>query len=470
MICKICNNENRCPYFICYRCINTSPNLIFPLKIKLIQEISITKKLSEQVNTILEGSLKYRKNNSDSNTISNDDRNIIKILGYQLKKVQLFKELRRNNKIKQNIQVMEERLENKRKELSKLESLLLLHKTTFDTKQPKLGSNSFDITSLIEWEMKVKEINSFLKIQQINKMNQLNRWFGIDSNMKKDNFKLFYQPIVTIQTLKDNSNNINNDNENCLISNNLKFCLKYLRLISQIFYIHIPYSEGLKENFIINLEYDMSLLIYYCYIICQRLKLFPKSKKGYTIYTNVRLLLKDYTINEILYNISRCGTLYEKNVNVSFKIEGKNYENNDEYSQMEWTLPMIHQYIEELCNDNSDISSKDTVILPQIKQKKRYASYLHHNEINNNNNNNTMLLKRIIDSNNKNNINTNESFQMNKTSLLQRNGKYIPVDMKSSPSTVKITTTTKIKTKTKPKTDTNGKEETTTTDRWFVVG
>lgn len=59
-----------------------------------------------------------------------------------------------------------------------------------------------------------------------------------------------------------------------------------------------------------------------------------------------------------------------------------------------------------------------------------------------------MLLKRFVESNNKNNITTNESCQMNKMLLLERDGKYIPADMKSSPSIAKKKTTTKIKIKT----------------------
>lgn len=66
----------------------------------------------------------------------------------------------------------------------------------------------------------------------------------------------------------------------------------------------------------------------------------------------------------------------------------------------------------------------------------------------NNNNNKTMSLKRIVESNHKNNITTNESCQMNKMLLLERDGKYIPADMKSSPAIVKKMTTTRIKIKT----------------------
>lgn len=474
MICKICNNENRCPYFICSRCINTSPNLILQLKIKLIQEISINNQLSEQVNTILEESLKCSKDTGTSShanyfVISNDNDNkyIIDILSYQLKKVKLIKELRRNNKIKKSIQMIEERLDSKRKEVSRMKSLFLSNKKTISIDKTILETNPLDTTHLIEWRSKIKEIQSFLNIQQIKKMRQLNKWFGIDSSMNKDNFKLFYQPIVTIQTLKDNINNICADNDNCLLTNNLNICLKYLRLITQIFYISIPYIEELDER-LTNLEYGTSLLVYYCYIICRRLQLFPCAKKGYIMYRNIRLLLNDYAINEIFYHISRCETLSHKNLNTSEEIEEIKDKDSDIYSQIEWTLPMIQDYIEEICNDHTEISSRDTVILPRMNPKKKgYTRHLFYHEINNNSNN-VRSVKHISESDNNNSSKTSEQWKMNKRSYFQRNSRYTPIGTKTSPSTVKIMPTTNIHTKSI--TDTDGRGKPPTTDRWFVVG
>lgn len=469
MICKVCNNESHCPYFICSRCINTSPNLILVLKINLIQEIAISNHLSEQVNTILEESLKCSENSGNSSHRSryatnndNDNKYIIDILSYQLKKVKLIKELRKNNKIKQSIQIIEARIDNKRKEVSKMKSSsLLLNKTTSSIDRTIIGVDSLDINHLIEWESKIKEIQSFLSIQQTRKMKELNKWFGIDSSMDKDDLRLFYQPIVTIQALKDSINNINTENDICLLSNNLKICLKYLKLITQIFYISIPYFEEFNEK-VGHLEYGVSVLVYYCYIICQRLQLFPYTKKGYVIYKDVRLLLEDYTINEIFYHISRCVMLDQKSTNISEAIE-----DTVMYSKIEWTLPMIHNYIEKICNDHTNISSRNTVILPRIKQQKEYTSRLLYDEMKNNSNN-IISIKHISASHNKDNNNSSEQWKKMQRTVLRTKSKSTPIVTKSSPSIVKIMPTTNLKIK--PLVGAKGKEETTIADRWFVVG
>lgn len=356
MICKICENENRCPYYICYRCINTSPNLLLPWRFKLLKVKAIRDELSERVNSVLEEGL-----NESKGMIGKDGVNIVSLLGSQLQRVQVIKEVRRNNKIKQNIYLMETQLDKKRQEILRLKQLL----QDGEKEEKELGkSNSFDATTN-EWKGKIDLINTFVHKQQDKKLLLLNRWFGLIDNYTFNEFKLFHQPVITIAMIKENNNNDK-------ITSSLRISLKYIEVVGEIFYIHLPYPTEMND-INIDVEYGIGLLVYCCHLVCSKLQLLPTDR-----YNNIRVWLQDYGLDEILYHISRREIFLMKEGRAAAKQE----------DNCLWTLPMIQDYIEDTCSDNGGrsgsstssrftnimASTRDTVVLSSSKSARQFKS------------------------------------------------------------------------------------------------
>lgn len=356
MICKVCHNENKCPYFICHRCVNTSPQLLLPWKLTLIQERVATQELANKVNLVLEESLTRSK---QIGTVQNDG--VSSVLGSQLERIQTIKEVRRNNKIKHNIRQMEVKLDKKREEVRKLKELL---KTPMNKSSLSGKRMISDQEELQNWNTKIKEINTFVLIQQETKLDQLSRWFGVGPTMcaDADSLRLFYHPIISIEMLKENNNGTSNTIINYnMITTSMRICLNYVKLMTRILYIHIPYSFEPESGSIdgANVEYTLSLIIYCCYMICEQLGLFPMPMKGHimSIYADITLWLEDYGIEEIIWHISHRIKFETRRSKRSPLGDGL-----PSGEEVVWTLPMIQDHIEELCNGGSD-STRETVIL-----------------------------------------------------------------------------------------------------------
>lgn len=135
-------------------------------------------------------------------------------------------------------------------------------------------------------------------------------------------------------------------------------------MVTKILYIPIPYSFDASYGYAIEVDYCVGLLVYCCHTVCDKLGLFPFSRSRYH-NNNIKLWLRDYDINEILYYISRGERLPTKH--------GRGQSEEDVESCI-WTVVMIQELVEDLCSDSNSNgisrSTRDTVLLSPIASLK----------------------------------------------------------------------------------------------------
>lgn len=428
MICKVCHNENQCSEFICHRCINTSPNLLLPLRLKVIQERTLRDQYSKQVDEILSQSLYWASHNEESSNQNENGRNI-PLLGTQLQRVQMIKEVRRNNKIKQGIGMIQDRIERKRNDLVHLRELLKGDKED-NTKK----DNTF-LHGISDIKFKVSQVTPFLTNEQEKKLGQLNRWFVVKSRAKGHIYSMFYQRMVSMSMIQQFYDDNNNNTDNITIDTirtSLRMYYQYLKLVCDIFYIPLPFTLAC-ESISINIDetqvYEcLTRLVFCCVLVCRDLKLFPQSNragKRSPSNSTVGLLLDEYDIDELVYCISQRLVL-------------DRCQKNRFFGEISLELQLIQEYIEERCK-----KSNATVLLPSQQIDRLLAQDGYHSFTVNKSSGDT---------------------QRNKTQLNKPN-KPLPFKKTSGNRTSKVTETAQ---HISPRTNTN--KTATTTDRWFVVG
>lgn len=435
MICRVCQNENRCSNYVCYRCINTSPKLLLTWRFKLLEVRVIRDKLSKMVNTALEEGL-----NESMGLTERNGNSLTSVLGLQLKRVQIIKEVRRNNKIKQNIHLMEAQIDKKREKILLMKQLLSEHKNDrvpdLDVLKRRIG----------EWKSKNDIISTFVTKQQKRKLQQLNKWFGHDEGFTFDDFKLFNLPVFSLQMFKENITN-----ENTITS--LRISLQYIEMVTKILYIPVPYSFDSCCDIDINMDYCVGLLTYCCIMICDKLNMFPCSKSPYI--DNIKLWLKEYDINEILYYISRGERLHVKR-----EEQEENSDNNK--NNFIWTLAMIQEVIDDLCSDDTNgsgtgmRSTKDTVLLSRISSVKGKDAGTVHRPSSHDKRLRYLQTQRLPQATNPNNAAIKRGTDGEKAHPSEKSAKHHSTITAAATNTA--TTTTATVTTSPPQ------------DRWFVVG
>lgn len=333
MRCNVCNNERQS--FFCSDCINTSPKLLLKLRFELLALRATNNKLHSRVEEILESAFDH--SHLDSNTEEG-------ILASRLRKVELLKFKKRNNRINSSIHQLESGIDSKRKRIQELRGVVemkvdIQQRTTDQSINEKIKSELND---------RNRQLIKVLKASQNEKLKSLMEWFIIK---KRDSFELPYtiafKPLVSLR-------NYNKLPASMFLESIYKMT-HYLEIASTILSCILPYDNEFTlrkiitcdiENIKANAMQWIARLIANIVHICKRMQLLPHDS------IDIAILLEQYDIDGIFYDMATMHPLQFRP------------------STFEWTHSKILKYVSQVILSSSLIAA--TPPAPNIQYRTQF--------------------------------------------------------------------------------------------------
>ncbi|CCE61331.1 hypothetical protein TPHA_0A02480 [Tetrapisispora phaffii CBS 4417] len=295
-ICLICNNKKEMMY--CSHCLNTSPNLFMPLKMKLLLLKEENELLKQRVDNILNYAIdRHQDQNIDGNNdkIFQTNTDIEqKILSQQLEKIDILKMKMKNNRIKIRIKQISERIYNRAKLLKEKE-------TNYLKKIPSNAKQYCDDTELDSIKYKLSHIQKVYKLTKDNECQSLIKWFNIKK--RDDSYEIQYTicflPVVSLKNFHRLSGYISK----LSIGKTFQFLVIYLEILKiQTKYDIERILNTIKSNDYSSLEDNdiaewISVLIMIIFEIGRRKNVLPMESM------DLVWLIDQYDIDALFYNV-----------------------------------------------------------------------------------------------------------------------------------------------------------------------
>ncbi|KAL3232081.1 Autophagy-related protein 14 [Nakaseomyces bracarensis] len=233
MQCPVCDTQSH--VFLCSHCVNSSPDLLVSLKLDLIILNETNEELKRRINTIMDHQGKVQTTAGKNGSV-----NGIEVLEERLRRMDVLRSTRLNNKIKYRIEQQNIRLNKKREEIERLKTVLVSSRTrVHDTSiEKKLHEKTNELKSKLSLTSKLVEQT------QSDKVLALNRWYSL---RKRESFEIpytiAYQPVLSLKNYHKFPMSI--------IEGSLIKMVQYMNIFTSINFIQIP------TIFIVN-EVDIS--------------------------------------------------------------------------------------------------------------------------------------------------------------------------------------------------------------------
>ncbi|EJS44745.1 atg14p [Saccharomyces arboricola H-6] len=286
MHCPICHHRAHVVY--CAHCVNTSPSLLLKLKLDLISLKNENRILGEKVEQILNEAMSYGQLGVKALERKKDP------LTNSLMKLDVLRMKKNNNRIKNKIDQLNERIHNKRDHVGRL-------KLEIDNYgHYKVGTDVDKLRERVEINdarNKLKQISQVCESTRNYKLSLLNDWFVIQK--LQDNFQIPYtiafQPLISLKNFRVLPLVITNDSINVM--------WKYVDFLSDILMIKLPYTHNSTEHPFEPSDDRQTViqglikLIINILQICRHLNLVPSTPM------DIPWLLDQYDVDGLFYNM-----------------------------------------------------------------------------------------------------------------------------------------------------------------------
>ncbi|EDO17541.1 hypothetical protein Kpol_534p20 [Vanderwaltozyma polyspora DSM 70294] len=275
--CSVCRNHVQSMY--CAHCINTSPNLLHPLRMQLLMVQQKNKVLKGKVEDILSHALDKNWKSSD-----NDTEGII--LADRLHKLEVLKRTKRNNRVRYRISQLTKRIENKQQ---RLQSLRLQITTTDVAKVSNANKKEIE-----EIRTKYLQLNEVVKREQELECQSLVDWFILRKrNSYEIPYTLVFLPVVSLKNF--------HKLPKAVTISSLHKMFQFLEIYSQIISFPLLYKgDEIKEK-TINTDEEIAKLITKLVINVLQIgrfkNLIPKDA------IDLVWLLDQYDVDSLFYNV-----------------------------------------------------------------------------------------------------------------------------------------------------------------------
>ncbi|EHN03584.1 Atg14p [Saccharomyces cerevisiae x Saccharomyces kudriavzevii VIN7] len=287
MYCPICHHRAYVMY--CAHCVNTSPSLLLKLKLSLISIKDENELLSGKVEQILNEAMNYDQLNIRALERKKDP------LMNSLMKLDVLRMKKNNNRIKQRIEHLNERINSKRDHISKLK----LEIDNYKHYKAEAGRDKLrEQMEINDAKNKLTQISRICESTRNYKLNLLNDWFVIQK--LHDNFQIpfsiAFQPLISLKNFHVLPPLITDDSINTM--------WKYVTFLSDILVIKLPYASNSNElpmfessDGIQTVVQRLIKLIINILQICRHLKLVPSTPM------DIPWLLDQYDVDGLFYNM-----------------------------------------------------------------------------------------------------------------------------------------------------------------------
>ncbi|CCD22965.1 Atg14p NDAI_0A08110 [Naumovozyma dairenensis CBS 421] len=307
MQCSVCLSERKRLY--CGNCMNTSPNLLLKLHLKLILLKQQNARIKDKVNEVLNFATNETSNSHDMKIDGENELQAGLILRDKLKKLQHFKEQKRNNRIKFRIEQMNKRLDDKRTKIAELQVELKNSYSMASTINIDTHIDAALLHERDELKRELTQLEKLVETKRISQINQLTDWFMIKkrSDTHLVPYSISFEPIISMKSFHKIPRMVAIDS--------IAKMSHYIGILSKLINSKLPFDESIFQSSLLTDYQEESIdivekqtkLLINVLETCRQLHLMSSNnEKRNDFYgqLNLNWLLDQYDTDSLFYNMA----------------------------------------------------------------------------------------------------------------------------------------------------------------------